>query len=238
MNRRDFITGCAGLSLAAKAGEAFGESGPLTRIVFPFSAGGGGDALCRVIAQYLMQALDRNVIVENKHRRRRPDRHQVRQECQPRRNDGPGDHRSDHVSAADGGGRAELRHREGFRAGVAAGALRIRGRRGAGGGRKGFQADSWPGSRPTRARRRFGVPSNGTIPHFTGSKLEQVLGIPMTRVAYRGSAPIINDLHRRPSAVRYYDDRGRDPSTSRRWPSRFWPSAVRSVRRSCRMCRP
>jgi tripartite-type tricarboxylate transporter receptor subunit TctC len=40
----------------------------------------------------------------------------------------------------------------------------------------------------------FGVPSNGTIPHFTGSKLEKVLGIPMTRVAYRGSAPIINDL--------------------------------------------
>jgi tripartite-type tricarboxylate transporter receptor subunit TctC len=27
-----------------------------------------------------------------------------------------------------------------------------------------------------------------------GSKLEKVFGIPMTRVAYRGSAPIINDL--------------------------------------------
>jgi tripartite-type tricarboxylate transporter receptor subunit TctC len=40
----------------------------------------------------------------------------------------------------------------------------------------------------------FGVPSSGTIPHFIGSKLEQVLGIPMTRVAYRGSAPIVNDL--------------------------------------------
>jgi len=30
--------------------------------------------------------------------------------------------------------------------------------------------------------------------HFTGSKLEQVLGIPLTRVAYRGSAPAITDL--------------------------------------------
>jgi tripartite-type tricarboxylate transporter receptor subunit TctC len=40
----------------------------------------------------------------------------------------------------------------------------------------------------------FGVPSNGTIPHFTGSRLEQVLGIKMSRVAYRGSAPIISDL--------------------------------------------
>src|SRR6185503_12015476 len=40
----------------------------------------------------------------------------------------------------------------------------------------------------------FGVPSNGTIPHFTGSRLEDVLGIPMTRVPYRGSAPILKDL--------------------------------------------
>src|SRR5471032_2432965 len=66
MNRRDFMVGCAGLSLTVKAGDALGQSGPLTRIVFPFSAGGGGDALCRVITPYLMQSLDRNFIVENK----------------------------------------------------------------------------------------------------------------------------------------------------------------------------
>jgi tripartite-type tricarboxylate transporter receptor subunit TctC len=51
---------------------------------------------------------------------------------------------------------------------------------------------AWLKAHPGQAT--FGVPSNGTIPHFTGSKLEQVLGIPLTRVAYRGSAPIINDL--------------------------------------------
>ena len=44
------------------------------------------------------------------------------------------------------------------------------------------------------AKASFGVPSNGTIPHFTGSRLEQILGITMTRVPYRGSAPIISDL--------------------------------------------
>jgi tripartite-type tricarboxylate transporter receptor subunit TctC len=38
------------------------------------------------------------------------------------------------------------------------------------------------------------VPSNGTIPHFTGWQLEQVLKLSMTRVPYRGSAPIVNDL--------------------------------------------
>ena len=38
------------------------------------------------------------------------------------------------------------------------------------------------------------MPSNGTIPHFAGAKLEQALGIPMTRVPYRGGAPIVKDL--------------------------------------------
>ena len=52
MDRRDFIAGCVGLSLGAKAGEALGASGPLTKIIFPFSAGGGGDALCRIVAQH------------------------------------------------------------------------------------------------------------------------------------------------------------------------------------------
>src|SRR5437868_1411641 len=50
---------------------------------------------------------------------------------------------------------------------------------------------AWLKANPGKAT--FGVPSSGTIPHFIGSKLEQVLGIPMTRVAYRGSAPIVND---------------------------------------------
>ena len=51
---------------------------------------------------------------------------------------------------------------------------------------------AWLKANPDKAT--FGVPSNGTIPHFTGSRLEQALGVKLTRVAYRGSAPIINDL--------------------------------------------
>src|ERR1700754_4282032 len=66
MKRRSFIAGCAGLSLSISAGKAFGESGPLTRIVFPFSAGGGGDSLCRILAEHLTQRLGRTFIVENK----------------------------------------------------------------------------------------------------------------------------------------------------------------------------
>ena len=44
---------------------------------------------------------------------------------------------------------------------------------------------AWLKANPNRAT--YGVPSNGTIPHFTGSRLEEVLGISMTRVPYRGS---------------------------------------------------
>jgi tripartite-type tricarboxylate transporter receptor subunit TctC len=36
------------------------------RIVFPFAAGGGGDALARLLAEELRTALNRNVVVENK----------------------------------------------------------------------------------------------------------------------------------------------------------------------------
>ncbi len=66
MDRRSFLTGCAGLSLSVKMHDAFGASGPLTRIIFPFAAGGGGDTLCRLLTQQLGQSLDRNFIVENR----------------------------------------------------------------------------------------------------------------------------------------------------------------------------
>ena len=66
MHRRDFMAGALALPLLAKAGHARAESGPLTRIIFPFAAGGGGDTLCRQLAQYLPPLLDRNVIVENR----------------------------------------------------------------------------------------------------------------------------------------------------------------------------
>src|SRR6202166_5322644 len=60
------MAGCAGLSLSLIAKDALGESGPLTRIIFPFAAGGGGDTLCRLLAQQVSQLLDRAIIVENR----------------------------------------------------------------------------------------------------------------------------------------------------------------------------
>jgi tripartite-type tricarboxylate transporter receptor subunit TctC len=66
MDRREFMAGCAGLSLAARAGDALGQSGPLTKIIFPFAAGGSGDTLCRLLAQQISQPLDRTIIVEDR----------------------------------------------------------------------------------------------------------------------------------------------------------------------------
>ena len=66
MRRRDFMAGTLALPMLAKAGCARAESGLLTRIIYPFAAGEGGDALCRLLAQHMGPALDRNVIVENR----------------------------------------------------------------------------------------------------------------------------------------------------------------------------
>ena len=65
MDRREFLAGSIACSLVASAPDALAQSGPL-KIIFPFAAGGGGDALCRVVAQTLGPLLDRTVIVENR----------------------------------------------------------------------------------------------------------------------------------------------------------------------------
>ena len=75
MDRRSFMAGCAGLPFLA--GHARAQSGPLTRIIFPFAAGGSGDLLTRLVAEHLRPALDRSVIVENRTGARRPDRDQI-----------------------------------------------------------------------------------------------------------------------------------------------------------------
>src|SRR5450755_1500008 len=193
VNRRGFMAGCAGLSITAIAGDAYGESGPLTKMIFPFAAGGGGDALCRVLAQSLGPLLDRTVIVENRTggdgligiksvKSANPDGSTILVTT------GPTIYLLPMVETEPGFDAARdfmpvsllARFEFGVVAGPAVDAKDFK------------QFVAWLKANPGKAT--YGVPSNGTIPHFAGSKLEQVLGIPMTRVPYRGSAPIINDL--------------------------------------------
>jgi len=193
MDRRGFIGGCVGLALTVKAPEALAQSGPLTRIIFPFAAGGSGDTLCRLLAQHISQPLDRTIIVED-------------------RNGGDGLIGIKSVKGANPDGTTILvttgptmfllpmvetkpsfdrdkdfmpvslltRFEFCVAIGPAVDAKDFAG------------LVAWLKANPAKAT--FGVPSNGTIPHFAGSRLEAILKIPLTRVAYRGTTPIINDL--------------------------------------------
>jgi tripartite-type tricarboxylate transporter receptor subunit TctC len=193
MDRRHFLAGSFGWSLVAGAGDALAQAGPLTKIIFPFAAGGSGDTLCRLIAQHISQPLDRTIIVED-------------------RNGGDGLIGIKSVRGAKADGATILvttgptmfllpmvetnpsfdRDRDfmpvslltRFEFCVAIGPAVDA---------KDFAGlVVWLKAHPDKAT--FGVPSNGTIPHFAGSRLEEILKIPLTRVAYRGTTPIINDL--------------------------------------------
>jgi tripartite-type tricarboxylate transporter receptor subunit TctC len=193
MNRREFVVGGAGLALSLKAGAASGESGPLTKIIFPFAAGGSGDSLCRLLAQQISQPLDRNFIVEDRNggdgligittvKNARPDGTTILVTTGPTMYLLPMVEAQPSFDTARDFVPVSLLARFEFCvvAGPAVNAKDFKG------------LVAWLKANPGKAS--FGVPSNGTIPHFTGSKLEQVLGIPLTRVAYRGTTPIINDM--------------------------------------------
>jgi len=192
MHRRGFLTVLAGLSLPTTF-DARAQSGPLTKIIYPFAAGGGGDALCRMIAQELGPALSRTVIVENRTgadgtigikavKGASPDGTTIlvttgpAMYLQPMMEAEPSfDGRKDFAPVS-------LLVRFEF-AIVASPSI----------GAKDFnELVAWLRANPGKAT--FGVPANGTIPHFAGSRLEEILTLPMTRVPYRGSAPIVNDL--------------------------------------------
>jgi len=193
MKRRDFIAGCLGLPLIATTGEVAAQAGTLTRIIFPFAAGGGGDTLCRVLGQRLGQLLDRNVIVEDRTggdgligiksvKGAKPDGATVLVTTGPTMYLLPMVETEPSFNTAKDFVPVSLLARFEFAfvigPSIEAGDFQ--------------QFVAFLKAHPDKTT--FGVPSNGTIPHFAGSRLEEILKIPLTRVPYRGSAPIINDL--------------------------------------------
>ena len=197
MDRRNFVAGALALPVLGGAGRARAASGPLTRIIFPFAAGGGGDALCRLVAQEMSQSLDRNMIVDNRTgadgligiktvENAKPDGATVLVTTGPTMYLLPMVETHPSFDTAKDFVPVSLLTR--FEFGIVAGPA--------------VNADlkqvdfkglvAWLKAHPKQAT--FGVPANGTIPHFTGWQLEQVLKLSMTRVPYRGSAPIVNDL--------------------------------------------
>jgi tripartite-type tricarboxylate transporter receptor subunit TctC len=195
MKRRDILAGSAASALAAMTGRAFAQAGPLTKIIFPFAAGGGGDALCRVLAQHITPLLDRNIIVENRTggdgligikavKGASPDGSTILVTTGPTMYLLPMVETTPSFNTARDFVPVSQLVRFEFCVFVGAAVPAEV---------KDFkQFVAWLKANPGQAT--FGVPSNGTIPHFTGSRLEEMLGVKLTRVAYRGSAPIINDL--------------------------------------------
>lgn len=192
MDRREFMAGCVALPLLAQASEAQAQAG-LTKMIFPFAAGAGGDTLCRLIAQEMAPALQRTIVVENRTggdgligikavKGASPDGSMVLVTTGPTMYLLPMVETNPSFDTAKDFMPVSLLARFEFALVInpAVEATDF----------KSFVA--WLKAHPDKTS--FGVPSNGTIPHFMGSKLEKDLGIPLTRVPYRGSAPILNDL--------------------------------------------
>src|SRR5262249_54268295 len=159
---------------------------PLSRIIFPFAAGGGGDALCRLLAQRMSQLLDRTIIVENRTgadgligikavKGASPDGTTILVTTGPTMyllamtETRPSFDTSKDFVPVSLLARFEFAVVASPSIGVADFA----------------QLVAWLKAHPDQAT--YGVPSNGTIPHFTGFQLEKILGLSMTRVPYRGS---------------------------------------------------
>ncbi|MBB4428530.1 tripartite-type tricarboxylate transporter receptor subunit TctC [Bradyrhizobium sp. CIR48] len=193
MDRRSFIAGGLSLPLLAQAIGAHAQSGPLTRIIFPFAAGGSGDALCRLIAEQFGGPLGRTMIVEN-------------------RTGGDGLIGIRAVKGASSDGNTILvttgptmyllpmvENQPSFDAArdfvpvsqlvrfefavVASPAIGV-----------GSFSELVTWLRANVAKAAYGTPGSGNIPHFLGWRLEQILGLSMTRAPYRGSALVMNDL--------------------------------------------
>jgi tripartite-type tricarboxylate transporter receptor subunit TctC len=193
MKRREFVAGGLALSAGMKIGAAAAESGPVTRVIFPFAAGGSGDMLCRLLANYFPAMLGRSVIVENRTggdgligiravKGASPDTTTVLVTTGPTMYLLPMVENQPSFDAAKDFVPVSQLARFEFVVVVSPSI-----------GVTDFQQlVAWIKANPAKAS--YGVPSSGTIPHFTGWQLEKVLGVSMTRVPYRGSAPIITDL--------------------------------------------
>jgi tripartite-type tricarboxylate transporter receptor subunit TctC len=193
MNRREFVAGSLAASVAAPVAVARAQSGPLTKIIFPFAAGGSGDALCRLIAQYLGPALDRNVIVESRTggdgligirsvKSAAPDGATILVTTGPTMYLLPlveptpsFDAKKDFVPVSQ-----LVRFEFAIAASSAIGVNDFK------------ELVAWLKANPAKAS--YGTPGSGNIPHFAGWQLEQALGLSLTRVPYRGSALAVNDL--------------------------------------------
>jgi tripartite-type tricarboxylate transporter receptor subunit TctC len=186
--RRSILAGAAALAaLPARA-----QSNPI-RIIYPFAAGGAGDAICRIVAEELRATLGRNVIVENRTGANGLVGIKSVMSAPPDGNTilvttGPTMYLLPLVEKTP-----SFDPRRDFTPVAILGRFEFAVTAGNGTGVKSFPTlVDWLKANPDKAS--FGVPSFGTIPHFAGVQLAKLLGIRMAAIPYRGGMPMLNDL--------------------------------------------
>ena len=188
MKRRTVLIGGAAALAAASA-----RAQAVTRVVFPFGAGGGGDTLCRILTEDVRASGGRQMIVENRTGA-----------------DGRIGINSVRTSAPDGTTflvttgptmwLMPLVHPapgyDPFRDFAPVSQLALFEFCVAVANSTGItsmaELAAWAKANPGRAS--YAIPGAGTIPHFLGVSLSKLVGVDMRRVPYRGGAPALNDL--------------------------------------------
>ena len=193
MHRRNFLV-AATAALVLGTGQSTAQlSGTPVKIVFPFGAGGGGDAVSRLLAEKLSAAIARPVIVENRTgadgrigiqavKNAAPDGDTLLVTTGPTMWLYPMTHPAPGYDPfADFAPVAQLARFEFCVAVANSTGLKSMG-----------ELAAWAKANPDKAA--YGVPGAGTIPHFTGVGLAKLLGVDMRRVPYRGGSPAMTDL--------------------------------------------
>ena len=192
MDRRQFIasiaaTGAASLASAARA------QGATIKIIYPFAAGGAGDALARLLAEHIGASLGRSVIVDN--RTGGDGRIGVRA-VQTATPDGttllftPFGPMVTHPSVYE---KLPYDTAKDFAPVSRLVALDFAVAVGPQSGAKTLaEFIAWLKANPGKGN--YGVPGAGTVPHFLGAQFGAVTGADMRVITYRGSAPALTEM--------------------------------------------
>jgi tripartite-type tricarboxylate transporter receptor subunit TctC len=163
------------------------------RIVFPFAAGGGGDALARLLAEHMRTGLNRPVIVENKTgaagrigvqavKNAPPDGHTIL--LTPIAPVAIYQHVYDPLGYDPFADLEPLSQVATFEFALAVGpqvpVQRLR------------ELVAWLSANPGAAN--YGTPAAGTLPHFFAVSFGRASGLDLRHVGYRGSANALSDL--------------------------------------------
>lgn len=190
---RSLFVATAACCVALAAPLAAQPAGVPVKVVFPFAAGGGGDALSRIIAERLGPVLNRTVIVENRTgadgrigiqsvKSAPPDGNTLLMTTGPTMwlmalvHKAPGYDPFKDFEPISQVARFEFCIAVANNTGIKSIA----------------ELAPWVKANPDKAT--YGLPGVGTIPHFTGVALSKLIGVDMRRLPYRGGAPAMNDL--------------------------------------------